>query len=60
VAATVAVLRVDDRRIRAQEASIRRRATSSGPPVAISRAIVHLTVGVIVAAGTQEIEGEVS
>ncbi len=60
VAATVAVLRVDVRRIRAQVVSIRRRATSSGPPEAMRRAIVQLTVGVIVVAGTQEIEGEVS
>ncbi len=46
--------------MRVQAVSIRRRATSSGPPAAMRRAIVHLTVGVIVLAGTQEIEGEVS
>ncbi len=55
VSAIVAVLRVDIRGIRVQVVSIRRRATSSGPPVAIRRAIVDLTVGVIVVPGTQEI-----
>ena len=56
----MAVLRGDTRGTRAQVVSIRRRATSSGPPVAIRRAIVDLTVGVIVEPGTQEVKGEVS
>ncbi len=58
--ATAAVLRVDNRGIRVQAVSTRRRATSSGPPDAIRRAIVDLTVGVIVVPGTQEVKGEVS
>ncbi len=41
--------------MRGQVVSTRRRATSSGPPGAIRRAIVDLTVGVLVAPGTQEI-----
>ncbi len=56
----VAVLRVDTRGIRVQGVSIRRRATSSRPPVAIRRASVDLTVGVIVVPSTQEVKGEVS
>ncbi len=58
--AIAAVLRVDNRGIRVQAVSTRRRATSSGPPDAIRRAIVDLTVGVIVVPGTQEVKGEVS
>ena len=46
--------------MRGQVVSTRRRATSSGPPGAIRRAIVDLTVGVIVVPGTQEVKGEVS
>ena len=45
--------------MRGQVVSTRRRATSSGPPGAIRRAIVDLTVGVIVVPGTQEVKGEV-
>ena len=60
VPATAAVLREDSRGMRGQVVSTRRRATSSGPPGAIRRAIVDLTVGVIVVPGTQEVKGEVS
>ena len=60
VPATVAVLRADIRGTRVQGVSIRRRATSSGPPAAMRRAIVDLTVGVTVGPGTQEVKGEVS
>ena len=57
--ATVAVLRADTRDKCVQEVSIRRSATSSGPPEAIRRATVDLTVGVIVVPGTQEVKGYV-
>ena len=57
--AIAAALREDSRGIRVQVVSIRRRATSSGPPAAIRRAIVDLTVGVIVEPGTQEVKGYV-
>ncbi len=60
VAASEAALRVDMRGIRAQVVSMRRRATSSRPPVAKRRAKVDLTVRVIVVPGTQEVKGEVS
>ena len=57
--AIAAALREDSRGIRVQVVSIRRRATNSGPPAAIRRAIVDLTVEVIVEPGTQEVKGEV-
>ncbi len=59
MSAIVAVLRGDKRGTRVQVVSMRRRATSSGPPAATRRAIVDLTVGVLVAPGTQEVKGEV-
>jgi hypothetical protein len=45
--------------MRGQIVSTRRRATSSGPPGAIRRAKVDLTVGVIVVPSTQEVKGYV-
>ncbi len=56
IAATDADLRVDERRMRAQAVSSRRRATSSGPPGAIRRTTVELAVGAVVITGTQELE----
>ena len=60
MSAIVAELWVDTRGTRVQAVSTRRRATSSGPPVASRRAIVDLTVGVTVDPGTQKVKGEVS
>ena len=58
--ATVAVLRADTRGKYVQKVSIRRSATSSGPPEAIRRATVDLTVGIIIVPGTQEVSKLIS
>ena len=60
VATPIVVLGVDAAGRRTQVAPVGSGSSRSRPPVAIRRAKVDLTVGVIVVPGTQEVKGEVS